>query len=140
MAQTKQQPARHLVEETPRSASDVGGKIQMAEDVVATIAGLAAREIPGIHSMGKSRLMPFGSDKPTRGVAAEVGQSEAALDLEVIIEYGCDIRKVSAELRNKVAAQVDQMTGRKVVEVNIDVVGVHLPEAETEPTNERRVR
>lgn len=131
---------KHIVEETPRSGSKVGGRIEMSEGVVATIAGLAAREIPGIYALGRSRLMAFG-DKPTRGVAAEVGQQEAALDIEVIIEHGCDIRQVSDQLRSKVAAAVDKMAGRKVVEVNLDVVDVHLPDKENhKPGPTSRVR
>ena len=132
---------KHIVQETPASADGVAGRIEMSQDVVATIAGLAARDIPGIHSLGKSRLMNFGGDKPTRGVAAEVGQKEAALDIEVIIEHGCDIRQVAGELRSKVAEAVDRMAGRKVVEVNIDVVDVHLAEKEnTKPAPQRRVQ
>jgi uncharacterized alkaline shock family protein YloU len=116
-----------VVEETPRSASRPGGKIHMSEEVVATIAGMAARDIDGIHALGKSRLINFG-DSPSRGVEAEVGQKEAALDLEVVIEYGCDLRTIAGQLRDKVSEQVEMMAGRKVVEVNLDVIGVHLPE------------
>ena len=131
---------KHIVEETPRSGSKVGGRIEMSEDVVATIAGIAAREIPGIHALGKSRLIAFG-DKPTRGVAAEVGQQEAALDIEVIIEHGCDIREDANALRATVAKSVDKMAGRKVVEVNLDVVDVHVPEKDDgKPASTRRVK
>jgi uncharacterized alkaline shock family protein YloU len=131
---------KHIVEETPRGASKIAGRIEMSEEVVATIAGIAAREIPGIHALGRSRLISFG-DKPRRGVAAEVGQKEAALDIEVIIEHGCDIRRVADELRATVAEAVDKMAGRKVIEVNLDVVDVHLAEPEGgKPEPARRVR
>lgn len=132
---------KHIVEKTPRGNDGIGGTITLSEHVVATIAGLAARDIPGISSLGRSRLIPTRSSNPKRGVEAEVGQSEAALDLEVIIEHGCDIREVSDQLRSKVAAEVDKMTGKKVVEVNLDVVGVKLPGSEPEPEPETaRVR
>ena len=131
---------KHIVEETPRDSSKVAGRIEMSEDVVATIAGIAARGIPGIHALGRSRLIGFG-DKPTRGVAAEVGQQEAALDIEVIIEHGCDIRQVADRLRDKVAQSVDRMAGRKVVEVNLDVVDVHVPDKiDDRPSPTRRVK
>jgi uncharacterized alkaline shock family protein YloU len=109
-----------------------GGKLEIMDDVIATVAGMAAREVPGIHSMGRSRIFTFG-DSPKRGVAVEAGKAEAAIDLEVIIEHGCDIREVSGTLRKKVATAVDQMTGKKVVEVNLIVVGVNVPEEEEEP-------
>jgi uncharacterized alkaline shock family protein YloU len=112
----------------------------MSEDVVATIAGMAAREIDGIYALGKGRLISFG-DNPGRGVEAEVGKKEAALDLEVVIEYGCDLREVASILREKVSDQVEMMAGRKVVEVNLDVIDVHLPEKDDKMDKEeiRRV-
>lgn len=111
-------------------ASDgIRGKITLNEDVVATIAGLAAREIPGIYSLGKSRMISFG-DSPTRGVEAEVGNKQAAFDLDVVIEYGCDIRKVASSLRSRIADEVNRMAGREVVEINLNVVDIKLPEAE----------
>ena len=96
----------------------VGGRITLNEDVVATIAGLAARAVEGIHALGKSRLIPFG-DSPTRGVAAEVGSKQAAFDIDVVIDYGRDIRKVASELRQKISS-----------EVNINVIDIRLPEEE----------
>jgi uncharacterized alkaline shock family protein YloU len=100
------------------------------------VAGLAARQISGIYQMGKSRLVAFG-DSPTRGVAAEVGDKEAALDLDVIIEYGVDLREVASELRKRIAGEVSKMAGRQVIEVNINVVDVHLPEQDKEESKPR---
>ena len=130
---------KQLIAEEP-NPSGVGGKIHMTESVVATIAGLAAREIPGIYKLGKSTLLPFTGSAPTRGVEAEVGEKEAALDLEVVLEYGYDIRQMAQKLRNRVADEILRMAGRKVVEVNIDVVDVHLPEADKKSEEEHRPR
>jgi uncharacterized alkaline shock family protein YloU len=127
---------KDILEQTPRGSDGIGGKIQMSQDVVETIAGLAAREIDGIHSLGKSRLITIGND-PKRGISAEVGEKEAALDLEVIVDYGSDIRETAKALRRRVAEEVDRMAGRKVVEINIDVVGVNLPGEERKPEPQR---
>jgi uncharacterized alkaline shock family protein YloU len=108
------------------SVEGIRGKVTLTEDVVATIAGLAAREIKGIHSLGKSRFIAFG-DAPKRGVTAEVGTKQVAFDLDVVIDYGCDIRSVANEMRRRVAAEVGRMAGREVVEININVVGIDLP-------------
>lgn len=138
MAEQKgKQTDKVTIEKRESSAGEIGGDITMSESVVATIAGLAARQIEGIHALGKSRLISFG-DSPTRGVDAEVGSREAALDLDVIIEYGVDLRKVAGSLRKRISDEVDKMAGRQVVEVNINVVDVHLPEKE-EPAPKRRV-
>ncbi len=117
------------IESTPSTKEGIGGTIEMSEDVVATIAGLAVRQIPGIHALGKSRFISFG-DSPTRGVGVEVGKSEAALDIEVIVDYGTNIREVAKEVRKRVGNEVDRMAGKKVIEVNINVVGINLPEEE----------
>ena len=115
------------------------GKLTLDEDVVATIAGLAAREVKGIHALGKSRLISF-RDSPTRGVEAEVGKIEAAFDLDVIIDYGIDIRQMARDLRSRISEEVNQMAGRRVVEININVVGIHLPDDSDESNESARVR
>ena len=109
------------------SKDAIRGKITLDEAVVATIAGLAARAVDGIHALGKSRLIPFG-DNPTRGVAAEVGNKQAAFDLDVVVRYGTDIRKVASTLRHRISEEVLKMAGREVVEVNINVIDIKLPE------------
>ena len=115
--------------------SSVGGTITLDVDVVATIAGLAAKEIDGIYSVGKSSWYRFG-DKASRGVRAEVGKSQAAFDLDVVIEYGYDVREVARELRVRTAAEVQKMAGREVIELNVHVVDIHLP-ADTAPKSQR---
>lgn len=107
----------------------IAGSISLDPNVVATIAGLAAKDIEGIHSIGKTPLLSF-SDNPTRGVATEVGQKQVAVDLDVVIEYGRDLREVARALREKTASEISKMTGREVVEINIHVVDINLPEEE----------
>ena len=115
-----------IIESKPKGDA-VGGHLRINDTVVATIAGLAARDIQGIAELGTSRIIPFG-DRPSRGVAAEVGDVEAENDIDVVIEYGHDLRAVADKLRRKVAEEVDRMGGRRVVEVNINVVDIRLPE------------
>lgn len=132
-----QEAQRMEIERAGRTDGDPGGELTMDDNVVRTIAGLAAREIGGIHRLGKSRLTLLG-DRPTRGVGAEVGKREAAIDIDVVIEYGHEITAMAEKLRMRVAEEVNRMAGREVVEVNINVHDVHLPEtdeqtAEAEP-------
>jgi len=130
MEKTEEQTRSVVTIEDTKEDGD-GGKLTLQEDVVATIAGLAAREIKGIHALGKSKLISFG-DRPTRGVEAEVGSVEAAFDLDVTLEYGVDIREVAKNLRARIGEEVNKMAGRRVVEININVVGIHLPEESDE--------
>ena len=114
---------------TPLKKGQVGGRLEMSKKVVAVIANYTARRVAGIHDLGKAGLLyrSIGSD-PTRGVDAEVGEEQAALDLEVIIEYGCDINETIAELRRQIAQEVQRTASREVVEINIKVTGIHLDE------------
>lgn len=122
---TEKEKKRLTIDSNP---SGIQGVITIDENVVSTIAGLAARHVDGIHSVGKSRLVSFGDD-PTHGVHAEVGKKQAAFDLDVIIDYGSDIKKVAEELRQRAAEEVSKMAGREVVEININVVDIHLPDS-----------
>ena len=126
MAEVKENPIKIVVEE--KNPSGINGVITLDENVVATIAGLAAKEVKGIHSVGKTRFLSF-RDNPTRGVEAEVGQTQAAFDLDVVVDYGEDIRRIAKELREKTALEVKKMAGREVVEINIHVVDIMLPES-----------
>lgn len=125
-----QRQTKITIEENP---SGINGVITLDENVVSTIAGLAARDVEGVYEVGKSRLISFG-DNPTRGVHTEVGTRQAAFDLDVVIEYGADIRQVAQHLRERTAAEVAKMAGREVVELNVNVIDIHLPNAKPEPS------
>ncbi|MWA08256.1 Asp23/Gls24 family envelope stress response protein [Streptomyces sp. BA2] len=112
-------------------------------------AGIAAREVPGIHALGGgfSRTVgamrdrvPGGRSSAGRGVKVEVGEKQTAIDLEVVVEYGVRITEVAAEVRENVIGAVERMTGLEVVEVNISVNDVRLPEDNTSETGEGRVQ
>ncbi|MDN5382401.1 MULTISPECIES: Asp23/Gls24 family envelope stress response protein [Streptomyces] len=126
------------------------GRTTIADGVVAKIAGMAAREVPGIHNLGAGMARAFGAMRErvpgtgsgiTRGVKVEVGERQAAVDLDVVVDYGVSIVDVAGEVRTNVIGAVERMTGLEVVEVNIAVDDVHLPdeEGESEP-DEGRVR
>ena len=123
-------------------APDRRGHTSIADDVVEKIAGMAAREVPGIHGLGSGMTRAIGSVRDrvpggragtvTRGVSVEVGERQAAVDLDVVVEYDVDIMKVAGDVRSTVVSEVEGMTGLDVVEVNIAVDDVHLPDEESE--------
>ncbi|MFF3412508.1 Asp23/Gls24 family envelope stress response protein [Streptomyces sp. NPDC002742] len=122
--------------------AETRGKTTIADSVVAKIAGTAAREVPGIHGLGAGMARAFGAVRErvpggggggaTRGVKVEVGERQAAVDLDVVVEYGASIVDVAGEVRTNVISAVERMTGLEVVEVNIAVDDVHLPDDEEE--------
>ncbi len=114
------------------------GSISFANDVVATIAGLATVEIEGVAGMsggfsgGLAELL--GRKNLTKGVKVEVGKEECAVDLFVIVEYGCDIPAMCKNIQANVAKAVETMTGLRVVETNIHIQGVRISKAPAEDT------
>jgi uncharacterized alkaline shock family protein YloU len=127
------------------------GKTAIADSVVAKVAGMAAREIDGVYKMGagaaravgtlRERLPGSGGPSASSGVAVEVGETQAAIDLDLVVEYGVSIVDLSQDVRSNVISSVERMTGLEVTEVNIAVDDVHLPdERDDEPEQAPRVR
>ncbi|GAB3124871.1 hypothetical protein GCM10027160_46730 [Streptomyces calidiresistens] len=119
------------------------GRTTIADGVVAKIAGIAARDVQGVHAMGGGLARTFGAVRDrvpgggggstaTRGVKAEVGEVQTALDLDLVVEYGYAISDVTHDVRENVISSVERMTGLEVVEVNIAVGDVKLPDEEDE--------
>ncbi|HUC93384.1 MAG TPA: Asp23/Gls24 family envelope stress response protein [Paenibacillus sp.] len=112
------------------------GNIRISDDVVATIAGLAALETPGIAAMSggisEGLAKRLSGKNAQKGVSVEVGQVEAAIDLRVIVQYGIPIHEVCRQLQDNVREAVQNMTGLLVVEVNVKVEGVAFREDEKE--------
>ncbi|UWE10158.1 Asp23/Gls24 family envelope stress response protein [Actinacidiphila bryophytorum] len=127
--------------------SDVGGKTTIADSVVAVIAGIATREVDGVHTMGGGASRAAGAVRDTvsrstdftRGVKVEVGEKQAAVDLDVVVLYGTEIADAAAQIRSHVANAVERMTGLEVVEINVNVRDVYVPGEDNEE-EESRVR
>jgi len=108
------------------------GAIRISDDVVATIAGLAATDTPGIAGMSggisEGLARRLSGKQVNKGVSVEVGETEAAIDLRVIVNYGAKIHEVCKDLQENVRDAVTNMTGLTVVEVNVKVEGVSFPD------------
>jgi len=122
----------------PRDRLATGeGQITVAESVVQKISGKACREIAGVHSMGNTGTRAFGAFREripgstgpnvAQGVGVEVGEKEAAIDLEIVVDYGVAIAELGRSIQRNVKQSVERMTGLRVVEVNIAVDDVYLP-------------
>lgn len=113
------------------------GDTTIDEIVVAKIAGIATREVPGVYAMGSatrrafaalSERIPGAQVNVSGGVAVEKGEQQTAVDVSIIVDYGSSIVEVANSIRRNVIKSVEQSTGLEVIEVNIDVSDVHLPE------------
>lgn len=114
------------------------GTITVSGTVVAKLAALAASEVAGVHSLGSGAArsvtsvrdrIPGNAPSPTTGVSVEVGRTQAAVDLDIVVEYGAPITQIARDVRRRVISSIEQLTGLQVVEVNITVDDVNLPAA-----------
>lgn len=128
--------------------SDVGGRTTIADSVVAVIAGIAAREVDGVHTMGGGASRAVGAVRDTvsrstdftRGVKVEVGEKQAAVDLDIVCLYGTEIGDAATQIRSHVANAVERMTGLEVVEINVNVRDVYVPGEDNDEEDDSRVR
>ncbi|WP_188308458.1 Asp23/Gls24 family envelope stress response protein [Streptomyces sp. CBMA123] len=113
------------------------GRTALAVGVVEKIAGMAAREVTGIHALGSGLARTFGAMRDRvpggkssigRGIKAEVGEKQTAIDIALVVEYGVVIPELAHQVRENIIDAVERMTGLEVVEVNIAVNDVHLPD------------
>jgi uncharacterized alkaline shock family protein YloU len=120
------------------------GMVRISDDVVATIAGLTAMETKGVAAMSggisEGLARKLSGRNVQKGVSVEVGQQEAAIDLRIIVHYGSKIQEVGRILQENVRAAVENMTGLKVVEVNVKIEGVAFKEEEQEDAALHRVK
>lgn len=135
--------------EEGKAASDRGRTV-IEDAVVAKVAGMAAREVPGVHEMGGAPARAVGAvtqrvgiaDGRGLGVDVEVGERQAAADLTLVIEYGESIQRVADRVRENVIRRIEAICGLEVTEVNIVVNDLHFPGEDDEPearTGEARV-
>ena len=116
------------------------GRTSIADSVVAKIAGVAARDVSGVYALGGGAARAVGAIREripgsrtnqAQGVSVEVGERQAAIDLELVAEYSVALVDLAASIRRNVITSVERMTGLEVTEVNIAVSDVHL-ESESE--------
>ncbi|WP_146359390.1 Asp23/Gls24 family envelope stress response protein [Arthrobacter yangruifuii] len=116
----------------------VGGRTSISEQAVAKVAAVAAREVPGVFSLGNTPGRALGAVRDavggtnaTSGVHVEVGEREAAVDVSLVAVYGNSLTVVANNVRAAVYGAVEELVGLSVVEVNVEITDVHLP---SEPT------
>ncbi|WP_053387858.1 Asp23/Gls24 family envelope stress response protein [Leucobacter japonicus] len=137
--------AKQSASDAAAATGATAGRTTIADHVVAKVAGIAAREVPGVFALGSGGARTLGAIRDainatdlTQGVKVEVGETQAAVDVTIVVEYPSPIHTVSAQVRTAVARAVSELAGLEVVEVNIAVDDVHLPSEDAE-SDEGRV-
>jgi len=105
-------------------------KIRISEEVIASIAGIAASGNENLASMGGSFVDGIagmlGRKAPGKGIKVDLKDDQVTIDMAVVMQYGCKIHEEARDLQNRVRTAVEDMTGLKVVSVNISVLGVNI--------------
>ena len=121
--------------------TDQTEKIEISNDVIAVIAGVAVSEVQGVAGMsggfagGISEVLS-GKKNLAKGIKVEKNENKVKIDVNIIVEYGTRIPDVAFEIQNRVKKAVESMTGLKVEEVNVHVQGVNTDTAKNDTPNE----
>lgn len=116
------------------------GRTSIADTVVSKIAGIATREVAGVYALGGNTAravgairerIPGSSTNHSQGISVEVGEKEAAIDIQLVAEYGVSIADLANGIRTNVINAVERMVGLNVVEVNIEVQDIHIESDES---------
>jgi uncharacterized alkaline shock family protein YloU len=119
-----------------RLAAVVKGRIDVADEVVEKVAGLAAIEVEGVADVGGDieraletvrERIGIGHKRGDQGIKARISGREVAIDVTIMIEYGHVVVEVARKVQTNVAVQTNRMLGLNVVEVNVNVDDVRMP-------------
>ena len=108
------------------------GEVQIADEVVAIIAGLAATEVEGVDSlaghMSNELIGKLGMKNLSKGVKVDVTEEHVSVNISLNIKYGYSIPSVCEKVQDKVKTAIENMTGLTVLDVNIKIAGVNVEE------------
>ena len=118
-----------VTNENAENTEDTENGIEISNDVIAVIAGVAVSEVQGVASMsggfaGGITEVLSGKKNMAKGIKVEKTDNKAKIDVNIIVEYGSRIPDVAYEIQNRIKKAVEGMTGFKVEEVNVHVQGV----------------
>lgn len=113
---------------------DTTGKINISDEVIAVVSGVASLEVKGVASMcttlaeGITDL--FGKKNYSKGVKAVIDGEDVKISVSITVDFGCNIPAVACEVQEKVKREVETMTGLNVTAVDVYVNGVAMPKTE----------
>ena len=113
---------------------DGRGRTTVADGVVAKIAGIAIQEIDGVYALGGGAARALGNLREkvgqkdlTQGVSVEVGQTQVAVDVTLVVEYPHPLQQVADTARDAVYRAIEDLVGMEVTEVNVTITDIHVP-------------
>ncbi|AZZ56313.1 Asp23/Gls24 family envelope stress response protein [Rathayibacter iranicus] len=126
------------------TATAAAGRTVIDDGVIAKIAGLAARDVAGVHALGGGAARAIGAirtaignDDRSQGVKVEVGERQVAADVTIVAEYPAPLQDVAENVRSAVAGAIQHIVGMEVAEINVTVQDVHIPDDENRESESR---
>jgi uncharacterized alkaline shock family protein YloU len=123
------------------------GKNTIADGVVEKVAGIAAREVPGVHDLGGGAARAVGAIRNAinaqdrgQGVKVEVGETQVAADIILVAEYPVELQQLADAVRASVSDAISTVVGMEVTEVNVTVADVFIPSQDEDDSTESRVQ
>ncbi|MBF4582463.1 Asp23/Gls24 family envelope stress response protein [Curtobacterium sp. VKM Ac-2865] len=123
------------------------GKTVIDDTVVSKVAGIAAREVNGVHGLGGGAARAIGAIRDaigqrdlSQGVKVEVGEKQVAADITIVAEYPVPLQQVAEGVRSSVARALEQIVGMEVAEVNVTVQDVFIPGDDDEDDDKKEAR
>jgi uncharacterized alkaline shock family protein YloU len=127
------------------TTGSVTGKTVIDDTVVSKVAGIAAREVNGVHSLGNGAARAIGAIRDAigqrdfgQGVKVEVGEKQVAADVVIVAEYPVALQQVADGVRSGVARALEQIVGMEVAEVNVTVQDVYIPGDDDDKDDEKK--
>ncbi|MGM9876540.1 MAG: Asp23/Gls24 family envelope stress response protein [Bacilli bacterium] len=125
------------MEENEVKTEETNNDIQIAEDVICVVSGVAIKEIEGVAKVATGFAggisEAFGKKNLGKGIKVEINEKDVKIDVSIIVKYGAKIPEVALKIQEKIKTDVESMTGLKVISVNVKVQGIESNnESETE--------
>ncbi|OIH94521.1 Asp23/Gls24 family envelope stress response protein [Curtobacterium sp. MCBA15_001] len=125
------------------AAAGANGRTVIEDAVVQKVAGIAARQVPGVFGLGGGAARAIGAVRDAigqrdhgQGIRVEVGERQIAADVVIVAEYPVPLQRLADDVRSAVAGALEQIVGMAVVEVNVTVQDVHMPDVDTDDAGE----
>ncbi|PYY37530.1 MULTISPECIES: Asp23/Gls24 family envelope stress response protein [unclassified Curtobacterium] len=123
------------------------GKTIVDDTVVAKVVGIAARDVPGVHSLGNGAARAIGAIRGaigqrdlSQGVKVEVGEKQVAADITIVAEYPVPLQQVAEDVRSAVSRALEEIVGMEVAEVNVTIQDVFIPGDDDEDEDKKEPR
>ena len=129
--------------------STSAGATVIVDSVIAKVAGIAAREVPGVFALGGGAARALGAIRDamnntdlTQGISVEVGETQVAVEITIVVEYPLPLQVVADDVRAAIYDAITNLVGMEVAEVKVTITDVHIPSQDdvVETVTETRVR